>query len=188
MRVATTWFLALLRGINVGGRNRVAMADLRAAFQASGYESVATYIQSGNVMFRADAPAASLESDIETVLEARLGVPAVVVVRSHRELRAVVNSAPEGFGATPETYYSDVMFLKAPLTSDEAMRAVELREGVDKAWPGVGVVYFQRLSGRRTQSRLNKIMGKPEYRQMTIRNWVTTSTLLGRLDESADET
>ena len=84
---------------------------------------------------------------------------------------AIVDKAPDGFGGDPDTYHSDVVFLKAPLTSRQAMRVVELREGVDQAWPGTGVVYFARLSARRTQSRMSRIVGTPEYQQMTIRSW-----------------
>ena len=63
------------------------------------------------------------------------------------------------------------------------MTVVSLREGVDQAWPGAGVVYFQRLSARRTQSRMSGIAGTPEYKLMTIRSWTTTTKLLGLLDE-----
>jgi uncharacterized protein (DUF1697 family) len=181
--MASTQYLALLRGINVGGRNLVPMADLRAAFEAAGYCEVATYIQSGNVLFATDAPSAALEADIEALLEDRFGLPLPVVVRSHAQLRRVVAKAPPGFGAAPDTYHSDVVFLKTPLTSRQAMRVVELRDEVDQAWPGTGVLYFARLSARRTQSRMNKIMGTPEYKQMTIRNWNTTTKLLALLDE-----
>lgn len=173
--------MALLRGINVGGRNRVAMADLRQAFEAGGYREVTTYIQSGNVCFASDAAPASLEGALEPALERRFGIPLVVVVRSAGQLRAVVDGAPGGFGTRPATHLSDVAFLKAPLTSQEAMAAVEQREGVDRAWPGDGVVYFERLAARRTQSRLNRVMGTPAYRLMTIRNWNTTTRLLARL-------
>lgn len=183
--MAPTRFVALLRGINVGGRNKVAMADLRAAFEAGGHTSVSTYIQSGNVLFSADQPARSLEHTLESLLEHRLGVPLVVVVRSHRQLRDVVRTAPADFGAHPDRYHSDVVFLKAPLTSSQAMRVVELREGVDRAWPGPGVLYFERLSERRTQSRMSRIVGTPEYRRMTIRNWNTTTKLLSLLDDAA---
>jgi uncharacterized protein (DUF1697 family) len=105
------------------------------------------------------------------------------VVRSHTQLQRVIEQAPEGFGAAPDTYHSDVVFLKGPLTSRQAMRVVEVRDGVDQAWPGRGVLYFARLSERRTQSRMNRIMGTPEYKQMTIRNWATTTKLLALLDE-----
>lgn len=183
--MATTRYVALLRGINVGGRNKVAMADLRDVFGAGGHTSVSTYIQSGNVLFSSDRPASSLEADIETLLEERFGMPLVVVVRSHRQLRNVVQKAPAGFGQHPDRFYSDAVFLKAPLTSRRAMGVVRLRDGVDRAWPGTGVVYFERLSERRTQSRLSAIMGTPEYQQMTIRSWSTTTKLLGLLDAPA---
>jgi uncharacterized protein (DUF1697 family) len=180
--MGTTRYVALLRGINVGGRNKVAMADLRAAFEDHGYDAVATYIQSGNVLFESDAARSELETEIEGVLERRFGVPLVVVVRSHRELRSVVDRAPDGFGEAPNTYHSDTVFLKAPLTSNQAMRIVELRDGVDQAWAGRGVLYFARLSVRRTQSRISRIVGTPEYQRMTIRSWTTTTKLLDLLN------
>ena len=64
----------------------------------------------------------------------------------------------------------------------QVMQVLSLKPDVDRAWPGKGVVYFRRLSARRTESRLSKIMGTPEYARMTIRNWNTTTTLLGLLD------
>jgi uncharacterized protein (DUF1697 family) len=175
-------YVALLRGINVGGHNKVAMADLRKAFEADGHREVQTYIQSGNVLFDTDQPAASLEDRLETTLERRFGVPLVVVVRSHRQLRSVVEDAPPGFGAEPGAHHSDVIFLKAPLTPAKAMRVVALRDGVDQAWAGSRVLYFARLSERRTESRMSRIVGTPEYKLMTIRSWATTTKLLSLLE------
>jgi len=180
--MATRRYVALLRGINVGGKNPVAMADLRAAFQAEGYESVSTYIQSGNVLFESDASRDSLEGDLEAMLERRFGLSTVVVVRSHTQLRNVVDKAPDGLGEDPDTYHSDVLFLKAPLSGGQVMRVVEPRDGVDRAWPGTGVLYFSRLSERRSQSRMNRIVGTPEYERITVRSWRTTTKLLGLLD------
>ena len=127
--MAPTRYVALLRGINVGGRNKVAMADLREAFEAAGHTSVSTYIQSGNVLFGSDRPARSLEGELEELLEARFGVPLVVVVRSHRQLRNVVQKAPAGFGEHPDRFHSDAAFLKGPLTSSKAMQVVRLARG-----------------------------------------------------------
>jgi uncharacterized protein (DUF1697 family) len=171
-------YIALLRGINVGGSNKVSMADLRDVFEAEGYGAVRTYINSGNVLFETEGKAPDLEDEIETMLKHRLGMDLVVVVRSRRQLQGVVGKAPEGFGLEPDRYHFDVVFLKAPLTPRKALDVVELREGVDQAWPGNGVIYFARLSERRTQSKMSKIAGKPEYKLMTIRNWNTTTRLL----------
>lgn len=181
--MARSRYVALLRGINVGGKNKVAMADLRAAFEDAGHEAVSTYIQSGNVLFESDRPAGELERAIEAVLEERYGVPLVVVVRSHRQLRAVVEKAPDGFGQQPDRFHSDVLFLRSPLTPAKAMGVVKLREEVDEAWAGTGVLYFARLSERRTQSRMSSIVGTPEYQLMTIRSWSTTTRLLALLDD-----
>lgn len=161
----------------------MAMNDLREAMESEGFDSVSTYIQSGNVIFESDSPRPSLEDRIEERLERRFGMGLVVVVRSHQQLRNVVTKAPAGFGAQPEKYHSDVIFLKAPLTAAQAMGVFDPREGVDQVWPGTGVVYSARLSERRAQSRLGRIVGTPEYQRMTIRSWNTTTKVLGLLDE-----
>lgn len=177
-------YVALLRGINVGGRNRISMTDLRAVFEAEGYVEVDTYIQSGNVLFSSAARRASLEGDVEAMLRRRLGLDLVVVVRSSIQMRNIVHKAPSSFGEDPDLYHYDVVFLKAPLTPDRAIRAVELREGVDRVWTGTGDLYFSRLSARRSQSKLSKLTGTPEYELMTVRNWNTTTKLLELLNES----
>lgn len=174
-------FVALLRGINVGGRNLISMADLRKALEDEGYRGVSTYIQSGNVLFESDSPRTSLEDELEAVLERRLEIPPVVVVRSDRQLRNVVRRSPDGFGDLPGLYNSDVIFLKSPLSVDTAMGVIDPREGVDQVWPGTGVIYFARLSERRAQSRMSRIVSTPEYQLMTIRNWATTTKLLDLL-------
>src|SRR5690242_10121951 len=110
------------------------MADLRAAVEKVGHTDVTTYIQSGNVLFTSSEPRAKLEAGLETALEREFGFPLVVVVRSHAQLRAVVGDAPKGFGQQPDTYHSDVIFLRAPLTPAKAMKVVKLRDEVDQAW------------------------------------------------------
>lgn len=179
--MASTRYVALLRGINVGGKNPVPMADLREVFESAGHAEVSTYIQSGNVLFRSDKTGPDLEKSIEADLEKRFGVPLVVVVRSLRQLRTVVDKAPAGF-ADPEKFHSDAMFLRAPLTPAQAMKVVKLRDGVDAAWAANGVVYFRRLSAERTKSKMSAIVATPEYKQITIRSWRTTTKLLELLE------
>lgn len=176
-------FVALLRGINVGGRNPVPMAALRDAFTEHGFTDVRTYIQSGNVLFSSTLPAGDVEDEVETMLERHVGSRLVVVVRSERQFRSVVANAPDGFGAQPDTFHSDVVFLRSPLTPARAMTTVELRDGVDRVWKGTGVLYFERLGAERTKSRMSRITQHPEYQQMTIRSWSTTTKLLAMLDD-----
>jgi uncharacterized protein (DUF1697 family) len=158
------------------------MSDLRDVFEAEGYEGVSTYIQSGNVLFSSTARRATLEGDIQRMLHLQLGLDLVVVVRSGIQMRNIIDRSPGGFGEEAHLYHFDVVYLKHPLTPDRALRAVELREGVDRVWPGTGVLYFSRLSSRRSQSKLSKLTSTPEYESMTIRNWNTTTRLVELLD------
>jgi uncharacterized protein (DUF1697 family) len=171
-------YVALLRGINVGGNNIIRMADLRACLEADGLDDVRTYIQSGNVLFAGSGSAATLTARLERTLSKEFGYEATVAVRSARQLRAIVDGAPKGFGADRERYRSDVIFLMPPLTPARAIADVPTREGVDRAWTGPGVLYFDRLTAKASQSRLSKIVSLPIYRSLTIRNWATTCKLL----------
>ena len=176
-------YVALLRGINVGGNNPIKMPDLKACFQANGFEDVSTYIQSGNVIFGSrDGRASELTMRIEEMLGSTFGLPLSVVLRSRAQMRAIVGRAPEGFGTEPARYRYDVIFLREPLTAKTVIESVPTRPGVDEAHAGSGVLYFSRLASRASQSRLSKIVSMPIYQSMTIRNWNTTTTLLRMMD------
>jgi uncharacterized protein (DUF1697 family) len=129
-------YVALLRGINVGGRNRIRMVDLVACFEAAGYRDVRTLIQGGNVVFRADrADLAGLTGVIEQMLADAFDYSATIVLRDHEAIRAVVDAPPAGFGGDPDDYRYDVFFLMPPLTPAEVLDALTIKEGVDAAWP-----------------------------------------------------
>ena len=178
--------IALLRGINVGGNNKVPMAELREVVASLGHTGVSTYIQSGNVLFTSpDTRQAGLTQRIEEMLAATFGYQATVVVRNRAQMRAVVEHAPKGFGTEPATYRYDAIFLKPPLTSKVAMKSVPTKPGVDEAHAGTGVLYFSRLIEKATQSRLNKIVSSPIYPNVTIRNWNTTTKLLSMMNEAS---
>jgi uncharacterized protein (DUF1697 family) len=185
--MATTQYLALLRGINVGGGNIIKMTELKACFEASQFENVATYIQSGNVLFEsAETDTAKLVSTLEMALSETFSpYKARVVLCSHAKLRKIVREAPEGFGSQPKNYRYDVIFLKEPLTASEAIKQVSTKPGVDEASAGAGVLYFSRLVAKITQTHLTRIVGTPVYQEMTIRNWNTTSKLLALMDARA---
>jgi len=177
-------YVALLRGINVGGKNPIPMAGLKACFEENGLDDVLTYIQSGNVVFSSPVSnQAELTRRIERIIRTTFAhYDASVVLRSRSQMRAIVDRAPKGFGAKPSKYRYDVVFLKAPLTAKTASKDVPIKEGVDRLWPGTGVLYSSRLISRATQSRFSRIVSLPTYQQMTIRNWNTTTKLLQLLE------
>ena len=171
-------YVALLRGINVGGNNLIKMPALKACVEALGMQNVSTYIASGNVLFDAAGAATRVAAQLEAGLSKEFGYTARVTLRTAAQLRAVVERAPKGFGKAPAKFRYDVIFLLDGLTASAAAGQLDPRAGVDQVWAGDGVVYFSRLIARAAQSRLSKVVSLPVYKQMTIRNWNTTSKLL----------
>jgi len=184
-----TRYLVLLRGINVGGRNRVPMAALRELLASHGHTKVATYIASGNVILSSDRSAAAIKRELEEALPKTFKLDSeliAVLVLTRAQLRAVVRDRPNGFGDDPDTYHSDAIFLMGIDTPD-AMKVFDPRPGVDEVSPGKRLIYSQRLSAQRTKSRLGKIVGAPAYKSMTIRSWATTMALLERMEAPETE-
>ncbi len=87
-------YIALLRGINVGGKHRVNMAELTRVLQEAGFSNVRTYIQSGNVLFESDRKEAEQREKMEQVIQGRFGFPVPVILRTSRELQAIVDHCP----------------------------------------------------------------------------------------------
>lgn len=181
-------YLALLRGINVGGKSIIKMATLKDCFEGMGFGNVATYIQSGNVLFEsAEKNREKLEEKIEKALSKEFSVKSRVVVLSHGQLVDTVKRAPKGFGTEPAKYRYDVIFLKPPVTAREAVKQVSAKEGVDQVWVGAHVLYFSRFIAKAAQSHLSRIIQKPVYKSMTIRNWNTTTKLLAMMGKGSND-
>ncbi|HET9345486.1 MAG TPA: DUF1697 domain-containing protein [Candidatus Limnocylindrales bacterium] len=179
-----TRYLILLRGINVGGRNKVPMAALRELLESHGHTKISTYIASGNVILTSDRSAVAIKRELEAALPKTFKLDSelvAVLVLTRAQLRAVVRNRPRGFGDQADMYHSDAVFLMG-ISPAEAMKVFDPRPGVDEVWPGKGVIYSQRLSAQRTRSRLGKIVGTPAYKSMTIRSWATTLALLERME------
>lgn len=176
-------YLALLRGINVGGNNIIKMVDLKASFEQMGFTEVKTYIQSGNVIFQSNEKSIeTLTRQIEATLAKTFNYPGRTVVISADTLKQVIAQAPKGFGSEKEKYRYDVIFLRAPMTAQEALKQVQTRNDVDQAHAGQHALYFSRLIAQVTKSYLPKIIQLPVYQFMTIRNWNTTQKLGGMVD------
>ena len=184
-----THYVALLRGINVGGANMIRMSDLKTCIEGCKVGNVATYIASGNVLFEAAGPGADpakLAKKLEDTLSKTFSpYRGRIVLCSHADLEAIVRKAPKGFGKEPERYRYDVIFLRPPLTAAQAIRAVRTKEGVDQASTGPGVLYFSRLIARAAESQLSRTVGSPIYDALTVRNWNTTTKLLALMDTRA---
>ena len=173
-------YLILIRGINVGGKNKVSMTRLKERLEELGFSNVSTFIASGNVILTSDQRANAIKAQIEKALPESFKLDRELVrvlVLTRDQLQAMVKNRPKGFGDRPEKYHSDAIFLMG-IDSAEAMQVFDPKEGVDQVWAGDGVIYSQRLSALRTKSHLSRIVGTPAYQSMTVRNWNTTTKLL----------
>lgn len=174
-----TTYLALLRGINVGGKNIIKMADLKSAFEEMGFSDVKTYIQSGNVIFNSERKnKAELTDEIERNLSEKFSYNSIIVLLTKEELEAQLASAPKDYGTDNENYRYDVIFLKETITTEEAIKDISLREGIDEVFIGKNILFFRRLFINLTKSKLTKIVASPVYKHITIRNWKTSSKLM----------
>jgi uncharacterized protein (DUF1697 family) len=171
-------YVALLRGINVGGNNIIPMAELRACFTAMGFTDVATLIQSGNVVFTAGTTMRrKIVATVEQALSSTFSYSAAVTVLSADEIRQVVEQAPRGFGSKPESYRYDVMFPLPPTPAAEILPELPANPKVDMVAAGEHAIYYRRLIALATRSKLSRIISLPVYRHLTVRNWNTTTKL-----------
>lgn len=174
--------IVLLRGVNLGPRNRVAMAQLREALSAAGFEDVRTHLQSGNVLLSSDAAPDQLARKCRRVLASELGLELGVLVRTRDELAAVVARDPLADVASDPKRYQ-VSFLSSALDA-KAVEELE-RLAVDGerlvaigrelyAWHPHGVARSKLWAG--VASRRLPVLA-------TARNWATTTKLLALADE-----
>jgi uncharacterized protein (DUF1697 family) len=176
-------YLALLRGVNVGGNNKVPMKELKAVFEAAGMSSVRTYINSGNVIFNADAPdRARLVQIIEEAIEARFGFPVRILLRDAGQIRDLIQALPSHW-KNNETTKCDVLFLWDEADDPSVLERLNLDPEIDDAryFPGAVAVCVERKDA--TRSRLIRVVGTPLYQQMTIRNCNTARKLLELMED-----
>jgi uncharacterized protein (DUF1697 family) len=184
--------VALLRGINVGGNKKVAMADLRAVVAELGHADVSTYINSGNVLFT-PAPgqdSAAMAAAMSAAIAAKLGVSCSVVVVTRDELAGVIAGNP--FPQEPDPRRVHAVFLSAPpgpeLTGkiDAAVAAASAKGARDSVRPAGRTLYLHTPDGFGTSEVAEatmKIVGSPKAGVIaTARNWATATKLLALCD------
>jgi uncharacterized protein (DUF1697 family) len=188
--------VALLRGINVGGRNKVPMADLREVVASLGHTGVSTYIQSGNVLFStADTDHAKLAAALESAIEDRFGIWSSVVVLSRDELAQVLAANPYPDEPNPKMVH--VVFLNAEPPADllgrisAAESAVAAKGSRDTVQAAGQVLFLHTPDGFGTSELAQTVFkiitppakGKKQGLAATARNWATATKLLSLCDQ-----
>jgi uncharacterized protein (DUF1697 family) len=175
--------VALLRGINVGGHHKVAMADLRGLFTGLGFGDVATYIQSGNVVFTSRLDDLAAVTDIERQILATFGFEAPVVLRSADELAVVASANPFVKRGMDVTALS-VGFLAGAPDADAVSTlladplADRIAAGGDEFSLSEREVYLHHPNGYGRTKMTNSYFDRRLGTTMTVRNWRTVMTLL----------
>lgn len=178
-------YVALLRGINVGGNRKVPMKQLAATFERLGMENVRTYINSGNVVFRrATAPPAGLQAELEAAIEEEFGFPVTVLVRDIASLRALASALPDEWADGPEAK-CDVLFLAEEVDRPEVMDALVIKPGIDDVRYEPGAILWRVERPLVTRSGLMRIVGTDLYQRLTGRN-CNTLRKLAKLAEEVD--
>lgn len=175
--------VALLRGVNVGGKNKVPMADLREAIEGSGQENVRTYIQSGNLVFTSrSADAQKVAASLEQAIAGRFGMNVDVAVRSRAELVAVVEASPyRQRGEDPSKLH--VVFLHG--TAKASVRGIETDAYAPEEIAAVGRELHLFLPNGVGRSKLAADVARSKSRRGTMRNWRTVTKLLEMADAIA---
>nr|WP_036717090.1 DUF1697 domain-containing protein [Paenibacillus sp. JCM 10914] len=177
-----TTYIALLRGINVGGHHKIKMADLRALFNSLGYDHVQSYIQSGNVLFQSWEKKESLHEQIEEAILNEFGFSVPVILRTAGEIEEIVSSCPfpeewilEAANASEhESLY--VVMLSEPATDDRLallQSYVNDYERIEVAGENAYLLFRDSVRHSKLAGQLHKL-GEPQ----TMRNWKTMNKLL----------
>lgn len=175
-----TRYIVLLRGINVGGRQKVPMADLRALLARSGYTDVRTHLQSGNAVLSADVSPESLVPAVEGAIAEGLGLTVPVVVRTGAELRAVVERNPLEVG-DPSRFL--VSFLAAE-PEPGAFDGLDLAAARPEEFAAIGrELVFSLPDGIQNAKLPDLVARRLKGATATARNWNTVTRLLAMVQE-----
>ena len=170
-------YVALLRGINVGGHQKIRMADLRVLMEGLGHESVETYLQSGNAVFRSPRKTdAALASGMEEAIAVELGLTVSVLVRTGAELDRVVHGTPYGDrGADMKQLH--VAFLSAAPTAAAVKKLAAAQFAPDELEVAGREVYLHYPDGPGRSKLTNAVLERRLGVAATMRNWRTVTTL-----------
>lgn len=170
-------YVALLRGINVGGKNKMEMSRLKATFEAAGMKDVTTYINSGNVVFRDNRrKPATITTTLEKAIEAEFGFPIKVLIRDLASIKKILKAVPDSW-TNDSKMRCDVLFLWKPFDKKDVLDELSWKPEIEDVVYVSGAVIWRIDRPNVNRSRLFKIIGTDLYRGMTIRNCNTVRKL-----------
>jgi uncharacterized protein (DUF1697 family) len=178
-------YVALLRGINVGGQRKVDMGRLKETFERAGAERVRTYINSGNVIFDDDRDTQDLVPVLEQAIEGEFGFHVKVLLRSHEAITAVVEAIPDTW-VNDKTERTDVWFLWEEFDSPDVIEGLTIKEGIDEVFYVDGAVVWRADGAQLTRSGRGRVIGSQLYKHLTSRNVNTLRKIHQLMAESSE--
>ena len=170
-------YVALLRGINVGGNNMIKMSALKVSFERLGFKDVSTYINSGNVLFKTnEADPRKVEKTIERMLAAEYRLPCKVVVRSDKEMASLVKKLPKDWTGDKEWRYN-VIFLRHTVDAKDIVSHFRPKPEIEKVTYVPGTLLWSARAEDLTRSAMLKLSSHKMFQEMTVRNLNTTKKL-----------
>lgn len=173
-------FVVLLRGVNVGGKNRVPKAEFQAVLESLGFRDVVVYINSGNAVFSSDTPPDA--AAVQTALEKHFGFPVPTLITPGEKFARIAAAIPPDWTNDPpkpdkSSQKSDVLFLFDEVNSPDILEKIGYKPEVETMLYVDGAVLTNITRANQSRGSLLKLMGTGLYRQITIRNITTTSKL-----------
>ncbi|MEO0508955.1 MAG: DUF1697 domain-containing protein [Verrucomicrobiota bacterium] len=170
-------YLALLRGINVSGRNRIPMEELESLCSNLGWNSVGSYLQTGNVVFTASKPASALELELEQVIESNFGFSIPVIVRSAPDFKACVAESPLSDLAASDPSRVLLYLAKSDILED-VLHNLETRSAAgERLFVRKGALWIHFPSGIGKSKLTPSVIDKAVGSTTTGRNWNTLSKI-----------
>ncbi|GAB4147056.1 MAG: DUF1697 domain-containing protein [Patescibacteria group bacterium] len=171
-------YVALLRGINVGGKNKLDMKQLKAGFESIGLNSVLTYINSGNILFKSsESDEKVLTQQIERMINRLFELEIPVVLCSYDDLKQICATIPDSY-QNNEQMKCDVMFLWEEVDRPEVIDELKPKSEIDRLHYIPKAVIWSIDRDKYNRSSMGKLIGTKLYSKMTVRNVNTTRKLL----------
>ena len=180
-------YIALLRGINVSGKNKISMPELKLAFEEIGFQNVMTYINSGNVVFCSDtSQPSSLIPQIEALIEQNFHLHIPVLVLSAHQLSKILENAPLWWGTGNKEIYDNAIFVIPPTKVEEVLITIgEAKPEYETIHTYGNVIFWSASLKHFNKTRWSKIASSSINNQVTVRNANTTRKLLALAEKAA---
>ncbi|GEK28601.1 DUF1697 domain-containing protein [Furfurilactobacillus siliginis] len=181
-------YLLLLRGVNVGGNHRVPMAELRAQLEQAGFTNVASYINSGNLLFASDAPVSEVEALVERILLQEYDWSIPFTLLSQGDIAELIVAAPIWWGEREDWRHNALFKLHGYQTEFDQLILDKVTEEYDQVFVTAHVIFWSSPSKvHYSRALYAKMLNEPFYPEVSIRNRNTTLKLAAMMEKRADE-